>query len=91
MIAPPDIAASEPGGTFMFSRAVLNAAAEIEAAETAIKAAVLAAGRAGDSARVVTLMERWQSLPACEVLGKGTPCSVDTPCLDVAVRGTEVP
>jgi hypothetical protein len=79
MIAPPDIAAGDPDGAFMFARAVLNAAAEVEAAETAIKAAILAAARAGDSARVVTLMERWQSLPACEVLGQASPDSAESP------------
>ncbi len=51
-----------------FARAVLDAATQVDAAETRIKDALLAAARSGDMNRVITIVERWQRLPAAEVL-----------------------
>lgn len=49
-------------------RAVLDIAAEVERDEANIKAAILDAANAGDSAQVVEIMARWSTLPASQVL-----------------------
>jgi hypothetical protein len=65
MIArPTDI----PDGTPAFARAVLAAAAEVEAAENSIKLAILDAAKSGDCARVIDIVTRWTKGPATEVL-----------------------
>lgn len=50
------------------ARRILELAAKVEAAEADIKAAILAAARAGDCGTVVAIMERWNSMPTGEVL-----------------------
>jgi hypothetical protein len=63
---PPETNGSgAPAGV---ARAILDAAVEAEAAEARIKDAVLAAARAGDQARVIDLVTRWQHMPAPAVL-----------------------
>jgi hypothetical protein len=69
MNASPNITAD----CTMFARQVLDVAAQVEAAENNIKDALMAAARAGDTARVIEILTRWKSLPACEVLSRGTP------------------
>ena len=54
-----------------FARAVLEAAAQAEAAERELKEAVLAAARAGNSALVERLVGRWLMQSASEVLKNG--------------------
>ncbi len=54
------------------ANALLDAAAEVERHEAAIKQAVLDAARAGDCARVIDILTRWQSMPAAEVLASPT-------------------
>jgi len=49
-------------------RAVLDIAAEVEAAEAAIKQALFRAAEARDLDRVLDILRRWQTLPATEVL-----------------------
>lgn len=49
-------------------RAVLDIAAEVERDEANIKAAILEAANAGNSAEVVQIMVRWNTLPASQVL-----------------------
>ena len=69
MIASPsDIPTTTPDGTPAFARAVLAAAAEVEAAETNIKAAILDAAKAGDCTRIIDIITRWTNGPATEVL-----------------------
>lgn len=51
-----------------FARSVLNVAAEVDAAETRIKQAILDAANEGDAPRVVEIVTRWQQVPATEVL-----------------------
>jgi len=53
-----------------FSRSILDMAAEVEHAERDIKAALLAAIQAGDSAGAERIVTRWITLPAAEVLEK---------------------
>ncbi|CAG0989400.1 hypothetical protein PHYC_02203 [Phycisphaerales bacterium] len=50
------------------ARALLSLAAEVEAAEAAIKQAVLDAAEVGDLAAVRDIVRRWQTRPASEVL-----------------------
>jgi hypothetical protein len=57
-----------PDGTPAFARAVLAAAAEVEAAENNIKSAMLDAAKAGDCARIIDIITRWTNGPATEVL-----------------------
>jgi hypothetical protein len=81
MIAHPD----HINAGALHARAVLAVAAEVEAAEAAIKQAILDAARAGDCARVIDLVARWQTTPPGEVLAaklSGDP-------LD-SMRGSEV-
>lgn len=81
------IARPPPPDPTALARAILSAAAEVEAAEAAIKRAILDAARAGDCARIIAIVERWASRPACEVLG-GTaldPCS--EPEVEVGLTG----
>jgi hypothetical protein len=58
------------------ARAVLDAAAEVEAAEAAIKDAVVKAMDSQDMDRMVRIIRRWCTLPPTEVLhGLGlAPC-----------------
>lgn len=48
--------------------ALLDAAAEVERHEAAIKQVILDAAKSGDCARVIDIVTRWQSMPAAEVL-----------------------
>ena len=66
MIASPP---PDPAGPF--ARAVLAAAAQVEADEAAIKQEILRTARAGDTARVIALVTRWMNMPAAEVLRPG--------------------
>lgn len=59
--------------TDMFVRTLLDTTADVERAETAIKAEILRAARAGDSERVVAVVTRWNSLPVSEVLSPSPP------------------
>jgi hypothetical protein len=52
-------------------RSILGIAADVEAAETAIKQAIITAANAGDTARVTDIVTRWMTMPAVEVLGAG--------------------
>ncbi len=54
-----------------YARALLNTAAEVEAAEMNIKQEVLTAARAGDVARVEWIVARWMVKPSMEVLADG--------------------
>lgn len=56
------------------ANALLDAAAEVERDETTIRAAIIAAATAGDCTKIITIVTRWQSMPAAEVL-KGLPTS----------------
>ena len=51
-----------------FAKSVFDVAAEVEAAETNIKHAILAAAQAGDCARIRDIVQRWLSTPPTEVL-----------------------
>lgn len=82
MIASP---ITTTGNSAVFARAVLNAAAEVEAAETQIKDAVIAAAQAGDCDRVIDIVTRWQNMAACEVLA-GKPLAT---CGDLEVSQSE--
>lgn len=62
--------ATSPQPTPLGARAILDMAAEVEAAEIRIKQAVLEAARAGDAPRIVEIVTRWMSMPAAEVLAK---------------------
>jgi len=63
-----DIPPTAPDGSHAFARALLAAAADVEAAETSIKRAILDAAHAGDCRRIIDIMTRWQNIPATEVL-----------------------
>ena len=81
MIArPQDIDPVPSGSGSQFARSVLNIAAEVEAAENEIKNEILRAARVGDTAAVITIVTRWQTLPATEVLAEGSSCG-KTPVL----------
>jgi hypothetical protein len=58
-----------------FARALLEVAAEVEAAELQIKQEVLGAARAGDCARIVEIVEALLTEPPVEVLSKTLPSS----------------
>lgn len=62
-----------PTSPDLSAKAVLDIAAEVEAAEARIKQAILDAARAGDCAMVSAIMLRWVSLPAAEVLPLPAP------------------
>lgn len=63
-------ASAQPGAPpLALARAVLDAAAEVEAAEAAIKNAILDAAAREDCDRVAQIVTRWLSMPAAEVLG----------------------
>lgn len=47
---------------------ILRAAAEVEAAETAIKAEIVRAAHAGQCDRIVSIVTRWNTMPAAAVL-----------------------
>lgn len=47
---------------------LIEVAAEVEAAEAAIKQEILAAARAGDCARVINIVEQWLTTPPAELL-----------------------
>ena len=49
-------------------QALLDVAAEVEAAEAQIKQQILAAARAGDCDTVLTIVEKWLTTPPAEVL-----------------------
>lgn len=49
-------------------REILRVAHEVEAAEGAIKAELLRAAQAGENARVIDILTRWETVPAVEVL-----------------------
>ncbi|MFM9957648.1 MAG: hypothetical protein ACKVZJ_06210 [Phycisphaerales bacterium] len=69
-----------------FARAVLSAAAEVEAADTAIKSELLRAARAGDCGAVIDIVTRWQGNPATEVLKPpGTARKPLDPCGEMSV------
>ena len=57
-----------PDAAPVFARTVFDIAAQVEAAETQIKQALIDAARAGDCDRVIDLVTRWQTCPSCEVL-----------------------
>jgi hypothetical protein len=57
------------------SSALVDIAAEVEAAEHQIKQEILTAARAGDIARIVELVEGWLARPPVEVLSKALPSS----------------
>ncbi len=52
----------------MFARQLLQTAQEVEAAEGAIKAELRRAAQAGENARVIDILTRWETVPAVEVL-----------------------
>lgn len=54
-----------------YARALLDIAAEVEAAEARIKAELLRAAAAGDCQRVADIVLRWMKSPATEVLADG--------------------
>lgn len=64
------IATSPTADPTSLARALLSAAAEVEAAEARIRQVLLQAARAGDTARLITILERWECMPACEVLAE---------------------
>lgn len=66
--SPQADAAGGPGPSL--ARSLLDLAAEVEAAERSIKAALLAAIKAGDSAAAERIITRWLTLPPAEVLEK---------------------
>jgi hypothetical protein len=47
---------------------ILRVAHEVEAAEGAIKAELRRAAQAGENARVIDILTRWETVPAVEVL-----------------------
>jgi hypothetical protein len=59
---------ARPNPPDSFARTVLDVAAQVEAAETLIKQAILDAAQAGDCGRIIDIVTRWQRLPAAEVL-----------------------
>jgi hypothetical protein len=54
-----------------FARAVLEAAAQAEAAERQLKEAVLTAARGGNVALIERVVARWITEPAAEVIKNG--------------------
>ncbi len=66
MIARQPEAAGD--GSAAFARTLLGIAAQVEADESAIKQAILDAARAGDCARIIDIVTRWQTSPPAEVL-----------------------
>lgn len=68
------------------ARVLLDVAAEVEAAEIAIKQALLDAAEAGDLEAVKDIVRRWQTLPATQVLpdsmrkDRGNPPKGLEPC-----------
>jgi hypothetical protein len=58
---------SQPPGTDIFARTILDEATRVEAAEVVIKNEVLAAARKGDCARVVDIVSRWLTEPPVDV------------------------
>lgn len=59
----PAATPSPPVPTAQFARAVLGAAAEAEAAEMAVKRAILSAAEAGDCGRVRAIVTAWLEHP----------------------------
>src|SRR5687768_5569006 len=59
-------AEAAPSG--LFARVALDIAAEVEAAETALKQQILDAARAGDCAQVISIIERWMVEPPTAVV-----------------------
>jgi hypothetical protein len=57
------------------ARALLDTAAEVEAAEHQIKQEILTAARAGDCALIVEIVEKWLTEPPVEVLSNALPSS----------------
>ena len=51
-----------------FAKSLLAAAAEVEAAETNLKDAILRAAESGDIPRVAEIVRRWKDMPPTEVL-----------------------
>jgi hypothetical protein len=78
-----------------FARTLLDTAAQVEAAEDAIKKEILRAADAGDCARVASIVTRWIDMPSVEVLdGPARICGIGLdPCEEVEVivseRGAE--
>ena len=68
-----------------FVRAVLDAAAELDAGELRIRSAIRDAVAKGDLARVINILDRWDTVPVTDVLTPTTcaaaasPTSADTP------------
>ena len=60
-----------------FARALLTAADELAAAEHRIRSAIRDAVAKGDLARVIDILDRWDSVPVSDVLA--APTSADTP------------
>lgn len=60
------------------ARALLAAAAEVEAAEGRIREAIATAARKGDNAKVLAILGRWERLPAAEVLADSPELSCNS-------------
>lgn len=73
--------------TCAYARTVLDVAAEVEAAETNIKHAILAAAQAGDCARVAEIVTRWLDTPPTQLLASMGLA----PCGEPEVAQTEHP
>ncbi len=54
--------------TCAFTKSLLEAAAEVEAAELNIKQEILRAAESGDCVRVIDIVTRWLDTPPTEVL-----------------------
>jgi hypothetical protein len=72
-----------PADGSAFARAVLGAAADVEAEEQRIKRAILDAAKAGDCSFIVTTVERWFDMPAAEVLCPSAHKPGNQPLIDV--------
>lgn len=60
-----------------FAQLLLTAAADLEAAESRIRAAIRDAVAKGDLARAIDILDRWDNVPVIDVLT--APTSADTP------------
>ena len=60
-----------------FAQTVFGLADELDAAELRIRSAVRDAVRAGDLARAIDILDRWENVPVSDVLA--APTSADTP------------
>jgi hypothetical protein len=73
--ALPHAQVGDPRNAAALTSALLDIAAEVEAAELQIKQQVLAAARAGDCDRIVEIVEKWLVEPPVEVLSEALPSS----------------